>query len=454
MVSKLKSIWDQVLINLEPIVNDKAVFDNFISVSSLVSLDGNIATVSVPSKFSKEIIVHKYLELIDHELAKITETNYKCVIKEENELNVPVRGQFWGDDSNDSPLESTNLNPQYTFDSFVVGGYNKECYSAALTAATEPGKFYNPLFIYGKSGIGKTHLLHAIGNYVRLKQPRTFKILYTSSQDFMDDLHKSFKEQNATEKLKEKLKSIDVLLIDDIQFLSGNKASELFFQIFNHLINSRKQIVITSDRPPHELRGLEDRLVSRFASGLSVAIQSPEFDTSLKILKKKLEYLSLDENQIDEEVLNHIALKYSSDIRQLEGALNRLIYYAITFKQQDHIDMELAYEAFKGLAPTVSKRNEAVSIEKIKTIVADYYNLSTTQLTSKVRTNNIATARHIAMYLCRSILDVPFIQIGQEFGGRDHSTVINACEKIEKSLKTDDQYKKAIDELKFMLKTK
>ena len=454
MVSKLKSIWDQVLINLEPIVNDKVVFDNFISVSNLVSLDGNIATVSVPSKFAKEIIVHKYLELIDHELAKITETNYKCVIKEENELNVPVRGQFWGDDSNDSPLESTNLNPQYTFDSFVVGGYNKECYSAALTAATEPGKFYNPLFIYGKSGIGKTHLLHAIGNYVRLKQPRTFKILYTSSQDFMDDLHKSFKEQNATEKLKEKLKSIDVLLIDDIQFLSGNKASELFFQIFNHLINSRKQIVITSDRPPHELRGLEDRLVSRFASGLSVAIQSPEFDTSLKILKKKLEYLSLDENQIDEEVLNHIALKYSSDIRQLEGALNRLIYYAITFKQQDHIDMELAYEAFKGLAPTVSKRNEAVSIEKIKTIVADYYNLSTTQLTSKVRTNNIATARHIAMYLCRSILDVPFIQIGQEFGGRDHSTVINACEKIEKSLKTDDQYKKAIDELKFMLKTK
>ena len=454
MVSKLKSIWDQVLINLEPIVNDKVVFDNFISVSNLVSLDGNIATVSVPSKFAKEIIVHKYLELIDHELAKITETNYKCVIKEENELNVPVWGQFWGDDSNDSPLESTNLNPQYTFDSFVVGGYNKECYSAALTAATEPGKFYNPLFIYGKSGIGKTHLLHAIGNYVRLKQPRTFKILYTSSQDFMDDLHKSFKEQNATEKLKEKLKSIDVLLIDDIQFLSGNKASELFFQIFNHLINSRKQIVITSDRPPHELRGLEDRLVSRFASGLSVAIQSPEFDTSLKILKKKLEYLSLDENQIDEEVLNHIALKYSSDIRQLEGALNRLIYYAITFKQQDHIDMELAYEAFKGLAPTVSKRNEAVSIEKIKTIVADYYNLSTTQLTSKVRTNNIATARHIAMYLCRSILDVPFIQIGQEFGGRDHSTVINACEKIEKSLKTDDQYKKAIDELKFMLKTK
>ena len=454
MVSKLKSIWDQVLINLEPIVNDKAVFDNFIAISSLVSLEGNIATISVPSKFAKEIIVHKYLELMDQELAKITETNYKCVIKEENELNVPVRGQFWGEDSDDSPLESTNLNPQYTFDSFVVGAYNKECYSAALTAATEPGKFYNPLFIYGKSGIGKTHLLHSIGNYVRLKQPRTFRILYTSSQDFMDDLHKSFKEQNATEKLKEKLKSIDVLLIDDIQFLSGNKASELFFQIFNHLINSRKQIVITSDRPPHELRVLEDRLVSRFASGLSVAIQSPEFDTSLKILKKKIEYLNLDSNQIDEEVLSHIALKYSSDIRQLEGALNRLIYYAITFKQQDHIDMELAYEAFKGLAPTVTKKNEAVSIEKIKTIVADYYNLSTTQLVSKVRTNNIATARHIAMYLCRSILDVPFIQIGQEFGGRDHSTVINACEKIEKSLKTDEQYKKAIDELKFMLKTK
>lgn len=454
MVSKLRNIWDQVLVNLRPIVNDDAVFDQFIAVSNLVSLEGSVATISVPSNFAREIIVHKYLELMDHELAKITETNYKCVVKEENEISVNVKGQFWGEDLNESPLEATNLNPQYTFDSYVVGAYNKECYSAALTAATEPGKFYNPLFIYGKSGIGKTHILHSIGNYVRLKQPRNFKILYTSSQDFMDDLHKSFKENNATEKLKDKLKSIDVLLIDDIQFLSGAKASDLFFHIFNHLINSRKQIVITSDRPPHELRGLEDRLVSRFASGLSVAIQSPEFDTSLKILKKKLEYLNLGDNQIDEEVLNHIALKYSSDIRQLEGALNRLIYYAITFKQQDHIDMDLAYEAFKGLAPTVTKKNEAVSIDKIKNVVSDYYNLAPSQLTSKVRTNNIATARHIAMYLCRSILDVPFITIGQEFGGRDHSTVINACEKIEKSLKTDEQYKKAIDELKFMLKTK
>lgn len=451
MLSKLNNIWDEVLSKIKVQINDANIFNNFLLSTKLVNLEGDTATISVPSKFTRELIVFKYLDLIQNCLCEVTETNFKCVIKEEKEINVPVRGNFTSDEA----LNNTNLNTKYTFDNFVVGTCNRECHSAALTVAIEPGNFYNPLFIYGKSGIGKTHLLHAIGNYARLKQPRTFRILYTSSQDFMDDLFKSFREERGAEILKEKIKSIDLLLIDDIQFFSGkDKMGEIFFQLFNNLINSRKQIVITSDRPPHELKGLEDRLVSRFASGLSVGIENPEFDTSLKILHKKIESLNLTTEKIDEDVLNHIALKYSSDIRQLEGALNRLIYYAINFKQQEHIDMDLALEAFKGLAPSVSKKNESVSVERIKNAVADYYNLSTTQLISKVRTNNIATARHVAMYLCRSILDIPFIQIGVEFGGRDHSTVINACEKIEELLKTDEQYKKAIDELKFILKSK
>ena len=450
MLAKLNTIWSEVLSKLKATINDDNIFDNFLSSTKLVDLDNGTATITTATKFARELLVVKYINLIQDTLNEVTESNFKCVIKEEKEVNVPVKGNFVDVGSNDS-----NLNPKYTFDTFVVGSCNRECHSAALTVAIEPGNFYNPLFIYGKSGIGKTHLLHAIGNYARLKQPRNFKILYSSSQDFMDDLYKAFKEERGAELLKEKIKSLDLLLIDDIQFFSGkDKVGDIFFQLFNNLINARKQIVITSDRPPHELKGLEDRLVSRFASGLSVGIENPEFDTSLKILQKKIETLNLSPDSIDDEVLNHIALKYSSDVRQLEGALNRLIYYAINFKQQEHIDMELALEAFKGLAPSISKKNEALSIDKIKMAVADYYNLSVTQLTSKVRTNNIATARHVAMYLCRAILDAPFIQIGMEFGGRDHSTVINACEKIESLLKTDEQYKKAIDELKYALKSK
>jgi chromosomal replication initiator protein len=404
----------------------------------------------VSSKFAKELIQSRYLDYITSALEEVTKKNYKGILKIKNE----ERDFTFSKDSNKSVFVS-NINKGYTFDNFVVGPSNQEAHSASLTAALEPGQFYNPLFIYGKSGIGKTHLLHAIGNYVLVKNnKKDMNVYYTSSTDFLDDYMHSVR-MGTIEDFKEKFKIVDVLLIDDIQFLSKKeKTSEMFFNIFNHLINNHKQIVITSDRSPNELRGLEERLVSRFTSGLSVIIQNPEYETSLLILKKKVELLDNLNKKIEDDVLSYVALKYSKDIRQLEGALNRLVFYADSFKKQTKvIDLELAKEALKGLVVNSNlESSTSLNPDKIKMSVADYYKLSVSQMVSSSRLSNITNARHIAMYLIRTLLDLPFVKIGDEFGGRDHSTVINACDKVERMLKTDPNFKQAVDDIKMMLK--
>lgn len=450
-LSKLGLIWDEVLASLKNKLQDNNIFNTFFQDSKLYDLKEDTAYISVKTKFAKELLESRYLTIIEMTLEEISRNNYKCVITMDNEnehINNTVENKSSSKDSFVS-----NLNNNYTFENFVVGPSNQEAQSAALTAALEPGKFYNPLFIYGKSGIGKTHLLHAIGNYIRFKSGQETKVYYISSADFLDDYVTAIRENTITE-LKESFKQMDVLLIDDIQFLSGKeKTNEMFFHIFNHLINNRKQIVITSDRSPNELKGLEERLVSRFASGLSVCIQNPEYETSLEILKKKVETQTISSKTIKEDVLSYIALKYSKDIRQLEGALNRLVFYAESFKKQSKIiDLDIAQEALKGLVVNQNTNTNAMTIDKIKMAVADYYKISTSQLSASIRVSNISNARHIAMYLCRNLLDVPFIKIGEEFGGRDHSTVINACEKVEKLLKSDPNFRQAIEDIKILLK--
>lgn len=446
--SKLNDIWGDVLLSLKNKLQDNNIFNTFFQDSKLYEIKDDIAYISVKTKFAKELLESRYLTIIEMTLEEVCKMNLNCVITIENEHN-----ELKVESNNDKEGFHSNLNNNYTFESFVVGPSNQEAQSAALTAALEPGKFYNPLFIYGKSGIGKTHLLHAIGNYIRYKSGQETKVYYISSADFLDDYVNAIRD-NTINELKESFKKMDVLLIDDIQFLSGkDKTNEMFFHIFNHLINNRKQIVITSDRSPNELKGLEERLVSRFASGLSVCIQNPEYETSLEILKKKVENQNISSKVIKEDVLSYIALKYSKDIRQLEGALNRLVFYVESFKKQSKIiDLDLAQEALKGLVINQSTNSNALTIDKIKMAVADYYKISTSQLSASIRVSNISNARHIAMYLCRNLLDVPFIKIGDEFGGRDHSTVINACEKVEKLLKTDPNFKQAIDDIKILLK--
>lgn len=446
-LSKLSTIWDQVLQIVKDQLQDNKVYDTFFQNSKLYKVEGDTAYVSVKTKFAKELLGERYLPLIENALEQTTDYNYSCKISMESE--VVIQSESHEDDRIDY---ESNLNSNYTFENFVVGPSNQEAQSAALTTALEPGKFYNPLFIYGKSGIGKTHLLHAIGNYI-VENDHNKHVYYVSSAEFLDDYVNAIRASQIDE-FKESFKQNDVLLIDDIQFLSGkDKITETFFHIFNHLVTRHKQIVITSDRAPNELKKLEERLVSRFASGLSVQILAPEYETSLEILKKKIEGQTISNKMIKEDVLSYIALKYSKDIRQLEGALNRLMFYAESFKKQSKvIDLNIAQEALKGLVVTPVQQTDTLTVEKIKMTVADYYKLSTSQLSSSVRVSNISNARHIAMYLCRTLLDTPFIKIGDEFGGRDHSTVINACEKVEKLLKTDPNFKQAVEDIKILLR--
>ena len=361
-LSKLSTIWYQVLQIVKDQLNDNKVSETFFQNSKLYKVEGDTAYISVKTKFAKELLGERYLPLIEKALEQSTDYNYRCKISMENEIVMPIIEGDTEVETVDQKNYESNLNSNYTFENFVVGPSNQEAQSAALTTALEPGKFYNPLFIYGKSGIGKTHLLHAIGNYI-LRNDHNKHVYYVSSAEFLDDYVNAIRASQIDE-FKEGFKQNDVLLIDDIQFLSGkDKITETFFHIFNHLVTRHKQIVITSDRAPQELKKLEERLVSRFASGLSVQILAPEYETSLEILKKKIEGQTISNKMIKEDVLSYIALKYSKDIRQLEGALNRLMFYAESFKKQSKvIDLSIAQEALKGLVVTPVQQTDTLTV--------------------------------------------------------------------------------------------
>jgi len=423
----------------------KIIYDTYFDDSKLIDLNSDKAVIVVPTNLQKMVLSQR-LDLISQSLEKVLNRAVSCEVIMQNDLK-----KIQIEDSKPEPyndyLEQDNVLPFYTFDNFVVGPSNKEVHSAALACAYNPGKFYTPLFIFGNSGLGKTHLVNAIGNYIKKNDPAK-RVYYTSSSDFVSKVVNSIKN-NSIEEFKRSMNELDVLLVDDIQFLAGKeKSHEIFFHIFNELVNNRKQIVLTSDRDPSEIKGLEERMVSRFQSGLSVGIDSPEFETSLAILRFKLENQSMDAGMIDDEVLNYIATNFSKDVRKLEGALNRLIFYSINFGNNERIDFKTALGAFKGNSSV--DKNE-LNANKIKRIVADYYGLTRQQLISKSRTKNIANARHIAMYLCRKTLDLPFIRIGEEFGKRDHSTVMNACMKVEDNIKKDVNFKQAILEIERQL---
>ncbi len=386
-------------------------------------------------------VLNSFIEILNDSLSEVTNREYSCQIVLQSDVS-NLNNSFQISEDRQKQLFNKNaqdLNPDYIFESFIVGDSNKEPYSAALAASTSPGKFYNPLFIYGDSGLGKTHLLNSIGNYIQKKNPDA-KILLITASDFVTGV---FHSKNNLEDYKNKLSSVDVLLFDEVQFLADKKKSdEIFFHVFNELVNKRKQIVLTSDCPPHELKGLEDRLVSRFSSGLTVTINAPEFETAVRIIKSKLEKQTsgLD---IDNNVIDYIAANYSSDVRKIEGALNRLIFNLIQNNDKEKIDLPFAISILKD----VYSINSTLTPKIIKDAVKNFYGLSKGQLEGKSRTNNIAVARHIAMYLIRKHLDLPFKEIGDLFGKRDHSTVMNGCTKVENLIKTDKNYKTAITKI-------
>lgn len=440
---QLKNVWDDVLAVIKDKLNQKlgdsslSIFSVYYLDSSLFDLTEKNAVVAVSNNFQK-LVLQQEKDLIEDALETVLERKLACNIYNEKELS-----PFSTTTSPNIPIvnHDDHLISNFTFDNFVVGPSNQETHSAALSCAINPGNYFNPIFIFGSSGLGKTHLLHAIGNKIKETHPEK-RILYISSLEFVEKMVSAINNRTIDD-FKNSMNALDVFLVDDIQFIAGKeKSHEVFFQIFNNLVNNRKQIVLTCDRLPSEIKGLERRLMSRFNSGLSVGITSPEFETSIAILKKKLELQTVDPEIIEDDVLVYLATNFSTDIRSLEGSINRLIFYAITFNKET-IDLKTAMEAFKGHGASTKE----ISISTIKKCVANYYGLKISQLSSSNRTKNLVMARHIAMYLCRKHLDVSFAVIGKEFGNRDHSTVVSAYDKIEKGLKKDSNLKIAISEI-------
>jgi len=447
-LSQQEQIWDAVLKLIKDHINDRHVYDSFFADTKIHKVVGNTIVVVADSNLSCKLLSTKYLPTIKDCLLKITETNYEIefIAKEDMQSSIQPLN-----DTKPTFFQSCKLNPKYSFDNFVVGQCNKEAVQASLMITAAPGENFNPLFIYAKSGLGKTHLLHAIGNYIQEKRP-FFKVLYITSDALIDEFVKYVRGNQQEESLKDFMKTVDVLLIDDIQFLSDKeKTSEMFFYIFNSLISNGKQVVLTSDRSPNELKGLEDRLVSRFNMGLSVNIKTPDVDTSIEILKTKIESNNLNINNFDYDGLRYLAENFSKNVRELEGALNRLIFYTITMKHMDKISIDTIIESVSGISPSREK-GKTLTEDAIIDEVGDYYHLTEEQIKSKVRTSQIALARQISMYLCRQMLGTPYIQIGKIFGGRDHSTVMTAVEKVEKMLKTDSQLATAISKIEKNLK--
>jgi chromosomal replication initiator protein len=447
----LSEQWSQTLDAFRNQFDDKVIFDSFMADMKAQEIDGNELVATTPYAFNVDMIT-EYIPQLEETYNSLFNTNLaiKIMSQDDYEKGYAKKRRPKIEEKIQKNFED-HLNPDFTFENFVVGNSNRIAQNASLAVAMKPGTAYSPLFIYSNSGLGKTHLLNAIGNFVKKRDKENKKrILYTSTENFVNDYVSSI-AHNTIDEFNERYRSIDVLLIDDIQFIaSKTQSSEMFFNIFNSLQNENKQIVITSDKPPKDLKGIENRLVSRFTNGLTVSIDTPEFETSKAILQKKLEIEKVD-YPIEEDVLDFMASHFNRDIRELEGSLKRLLFYKLVFGSNvEVIDLEFALQAF---ADDYKKEEEVkkvdLSVDKIKKTVADYYNLSVAQINSKSRTSNIIVARHIAMYLVRNLLnDMSYIQIGKEFGGRDHSTVMKACDKVERNMKKDANYRRAVEELK------
>ncbi|MHB8002635.1 chromosomal replication initiator protein DnaA [Clostridium botulinum] len=414
-------------------------FNTWIKSINPISLENNSLKLAVPNDFTKGILESRYKDLIVNALKLLTSKKYNIdfIVTTEEKIEKNHNNEKSNIVVNDEM--STMLNPKYTFDSFVIGNSNRFAHAASLAVAESPAKAYNPLFIYGGVGLGKTHLMHAIGHYILNNNPKS-QVVYVSSEKFTNELINSIKDDKNVE-FRNKYRNIDILLVDDIQFIAGKeRTQEEFFHTFNALYEANKQIIISSDRPPKEIPTLEDRLRSRFEWGLIADIQAPDFETRMAILKKKADVEKLN---IPNEVMVYIATKIKSNIRELEGALIRIVAFSSLTNKE--ISVDLASEALKDIIS--SKQTRQVTIDIIQEVVANYYNLKIEDLKSARRTRNIAFPRQIAMYLSRKLTDMSLPKIGEEFGGRDHTTVIHAYEKISNNLKKDESLQNAINEL-------
>lgn len=434
MSSSLDNIWNEVL-NLIKVELTEVSFNTWLKTVEPVSISHGEVILAAPNDFTKGILVGRYLNLIKNAFIQVTEEEFDIQFIIPGEENFDM-GQTVPQDLHENNQRS-QLNPKYTFDSFVIGNSNRFAHAASLAVAEAPAKAYNPLFIYGGVGLGKTHLMHAIGHYILSQNPNS-KVVYVSSEKFTNELINSIREYK-NEEFRNKYRNIDVLLVDDIQFIAGKEGTqEEFFHTFNALHESNKQIIISSDRPPKEIPTLEDRLRSRFEWGLITDIQPPDLETRIAILRKKA---NVENIIVDDNVMHYIAKQIQSNIRELEGALIRVVAYSSLTNSE--VTEELAEEALKDILSNAKTRE--ITVDLIKEYISKSFNIKLEDFSSKKRTRAIAYPRQIAMYLTRELTDLSLPKIGDEFGGRDHTTVIHAYDKIVDDLKSDVNFKRKLE---------
>ena len=446
-------IWNKVLEKIKQEINSLA-YQTWFEETKLYKLDNSVAKIIVPFAIHKTHIAANYKIVIVETLYELTKISYdlEFLLNEDinetlNKINENITIKTTETVHNEHTYLNSNLNSKYSFENFIVGNSNKFAHAAALAVAENPGKMYNPLSIYGNSGLGKTHLMHAIGNYISKNTNK--RVLYVTSEQFVSDfIGINKKDKDGTnfsyvDFFKQKYRNIDVLIIDDIQYLGGaTETQKEFFHTFNTLYGDNKQIIISSDRSPDDLKILEDRLRTRFCWGLPVDIYPPDFELRVAILRKRILGEAINK-EIPQQVIEYMATNLGSDIRQLEGAVTRLVAYSTIMGSE--IDLNLAIEALKDYVNKgISEKN---NVNKIQKVVAEYFQISVEDLKSKKRNSNISFPRQIAMYLCRKYTSESFPKIGIEFGGKDHSTVMHSCEKIEKEIKLNKDLANTVEKL-------
>lgn len=445
-------IWNNFLEKIKERISPLS-YDTWFKDTKLYKIEKNTAVIVVPMILHKKHLEENYLEEIEEIFNLITGTNFTLQFKLDSEVNIEVVEEKIIDETETIGVphqsnSSANINSEYTFDSFIVGDSNRFAFTAARAVAEKPGKAYNPLFLYGKSGLGKTHLMHAIGNYILENSNK--RVLYVSSEQFVNDYIYAVRNNDKSnfdkiDSFKKKYRNIDVLIIDDIQFLgSATKGQEEFFHTFNELHDSNKQIIIASDRSVDDLKMLENRLTTRFSWGLTADITPPNFDLRVDIIKKKISHQETAED-IPIEVIEYIANINDSDVRQLEGAITRVFAYALMMNR-GIVNLDTAIEALKDKVSEKSVYKN--DVHRIQRIVCEYFKIDIEDLKGKKRSKDINYPRQIAIYLCREMTSESFPKMGTYFGGRDHSTIISAYQKIKDDLKKNPQLQIVIKELK------
>jgi len=439
MEATVEKCWEDVAEKMQESGFNPAAFSSWIAPLKLHQVNEREFVLLAKDEHVINTVNSRYNSKIASAAKQVTGRDLKVVIKLETDVESGAGSRL-----SEAVASDANLRPRYLFDNFVKGKCNEFAYAAAMAVAEEPGVRYNPLFLHGDVGLGKTHLVHSIGNHVLYNEPHA-KILYTSSENLVNEFIGSIRNKKNQE-FRDKYRTVDVLLVDDIQFLLDKEGTqEEFFHTFNALHNDNKQIVLTSDKPPHELKSLEDRLRTRFGSGLTVDITLPDLETRIAILEKKAE---MERIEVDSKVLYHVAKAVSSNIRELEGALNTVTAKAKLTNNK--CTVEFAERTLKDIIDQNEKRE--LDVEYIQEVVAAYYNITPEEICSKKRTATITYARHVAMYLSRMILHRPLKDIGVYFGGRDHSTVVHACDKISGELEDNRKLQKEIEELEKKIK--